>query len=64
MSAVAFSPDGKTLAYLVPAIQLAAQHRLRVVISTHTRNLQQQIIARDAPRVRDVVRWARQIIGA
>jgi ATP-dependent DNA helicase DinG len=38
---------GKTLAYLVPA----ALHGRRVVISTHTRNLQDQIAAKDAPLV-------------
>lgn len=46
---------GKSIAYLVPALLVAKDHRMRVVISTHTKNLQRQIIARDAPRVRDAL---------
>jgi ATP-dependent DNA helicase DinG len=40
---------GKTLAYLVPAVQAGR----RVVVSTATRNLQEQIAARDIPFLRD-----------
>ncbi len=40
---------GKSLAYLLPAV-LAAVHRgKRTVISTHTINLQEQLIAKDIP---------------
>ncbi len=46
---------GKSIAYLLPAMLAAAQGYKRVVISTHTRNLQAQIVKRDAPRVRDVL---------
>jgi ATP-dependent DNA helicase DinG len=42
---------GKTLAYLVPAI-LSAQ---RVVISTGTKNLQEQLFYKDVPLVRDAL---------
>ena len=42
---------GKTLAYLVPAI-LSGR---RVVISTNTRNLQDQIIRRDIPLLREIL---------
>ena len=42
---------GKTFAYLVPAL-LAGQ---RVVISTGTLNLQDQLFYRDLPRVRDAL---------
>ncbi|MBI4559610.1 MAG: DEAD/DEAH box helicase [Candidatus Hydrogenedentes bacterium] len=40
---------GKTMAYLVPAVQWAVQNRERVVISTRTINLQEQIIFKDIP---------------
>lgn len=42
---------GKTFAYLVPAL-LSAQ---KVIISTGTRNLQDQLFLRDLPRLRDVM---------
>ncbi len=40
---------GKSFAYLVPAIRRALADRKRVVISTHTIALQEQIIHRDIP---------------
>jgi ATP-dependent DNA helicase DinG len=40
---------GKSFAYLLPAIQYAVEKRKRVVISTHTISLQQQLIAKDIP---------------
>ncbi len=40
---------GKTLAYLVPAAQWATQNNERVVISTNTVNLQDQIQSKDVP---------------
>ena len=42
---------GKSLAYLVPAGLFALQHGERVLVSTHTRNLQQQLLGRDLPRL-------------
>lgn len=42
---------GKTLAYLIPA----ALSKMRIVISTATLNLQDQIIYKDIPLVRDIV---------
>ncbi len=42
---------GKTFAYLVPAL-LSGK---RVIVSTGTRNLQDQLFHRDLPRVRDVL---------
>lgn len=44
---------GKSLAYLVPAIQWVKVNRGRIVISTNTINLQQQIIHKDLP---DIIR--------
>lgn len=40
---------GKTVAYLVPAIFWAVRNRERVVVSTRTINLQEQIIRKDIP---------------
>ena len=53
---------GKSLAYLVPAINWAVVNDTPVVVSTATRNLQSQLIGSDIPRavktVRDEVRVA------
>ncbi len=40
---------GKTMAYLLPAIFWSRQNKQRVVISTHTINLQEQLIKKDIP---------------
>ncbi len=40
---------GKTFAYLIPAIFWAVSNRERVVISTNTINLQEQLVRRDIP---------------
>lgn len=43
---------GKTFAYLVPALLEARPPQLRIVISTWTRNLQEQILHKDLPLLR------------
>ncbi len=43
---------GKSLAYLVPAILWARQNEERVVVSTNTINLQEQLIRKDLPFLR------------
>jgi ATP-dependent DNA helicase DinG len=40
---------GKTLAYLLPALEMAQLHGWRVLISTHTIPLQKQILQKDLP---------------
>src|SRR5262245_37899001 len=41
---------GKSFAYLAPALEAALEdERFRVVVSTHTINLQQQLIEKDIP---------------
>ncbi|PLX75367.1 MAG: helicase [Desulfuromonas sp.] len=40
---------GKSLAYLVPAILWAVHNRERVVVSTNTINLQEQLVGKDLP---------------
>jgi Rad3-related DNA helicase/REP element-mobilizing transposase RayT len=45
---------GKSFAYLVPAIDYAVRHKKRVVISTHTISLQEQLIEKDIPLLASV----------
>src|SRR5256885_15478138 len=45
---------GKSFAYLVPAIEAAIKHKKRVVISTHTISLQEQLIDKDIPLIQSV----------
>src|SRR6478735_5118522 len=45
---------GKSFAYLLPAIDFAAKHKKRVVISTHTISLQEQLIDKDIPLIQSV----------
>ena len=45
---------GKSFAYLLPAIDYAVKHRKRVVISTHTISLQEQLIDKDIPLIQSV----------
>lgn len=45
---------GKSFAYLLPAIDRAITHHQRVVVSTHTIALQEQLIEKDIPALRAV----------
>lgn len=49
---------GKTFAYLLPAIEQALQNKRRVVISTHTISLQEQLIHKDIPFLREALESA------
>jgi ATP-dependent DNA helicase DinG len=40
---------GKTLAYLLPALRRAREHKQRIIISTGTKNLQEQLFFKDIP---------------
>ncbi|REE94317.1 ATP-dependent DNA helicase DinG [Paenibacillus taihuensis] len=40
---------GKSLGYLIPALYYGVQHNKKIVVSTHTINLQEQLRARDLP---------------
>lgn len=40
---------GKSMAYLIPALLFAAEHKERTVISTHTITLQEQLLHKDIP---------------
>jgi ATP-dependent DNA helicase DinG len=46
---------GKSLAYLIPAVLWAKSQNKKAVISTHTINLQEQLIFKDIPIVRKVL---------
>lgn len=48
---------GKSLAYLIPAFAWAAQNGHRVVISTNTINLQDQLIHKDIPDLAQALGW-------
>lgn len=45
---------GKSFAYLLPAIDYALRQKKRVVVSTHTISLQEQLIEKDIPLLRAV----------
>ncbi len=46
---------GKSLAYLVPAILFAVARKKKAVVSTHTINLQEQLIEKDLPMLRQIL---------
>ena len=46
---------GKTLAYLVPAIAAALTQKKRVIISTGTKNLQEQLMEKDIPFLQKIL---------
>lgn len=46
---------GKTLAYLIPSIEWALENEKKVVISTNTINLQEQLMNKDIPMVRKIM---------
>lgn len=49
LSVEAGTGTGKSLAYLVPAILWSRANQERVIVSTHTINLQEQLIGKDLP---------------
>ena len=46
---------GKTLAYLVPALRFAREHGQRVILSTGTKNLQEQLYFKDIPFLESIL---------
>lgn len=52
---------GKSFAYLVPAIAQAVEHGRRVVVSTYTISLQEQLIEKDIPFLQSV--WPDDLAG-
>ncbi|TDX46612.1 ATP-dependent DNA helicase [Orenia marismortui] len=45
---------GKSLAYLVPSILLALKNEEKIIISTNTINLQEQLIKKDIPLLKEI----------
>ncbi len=45
---------GKSLAYLLPAVQFAVQNDLRVIVSSNTINLQDQLFNKDIPDIQRI----------
>jgi ATP-dependent DNA helicase DinG len=43
---------GKSIAYLIPAVEWAVRNRERTVVSTNTINLQEQLVTKDLPFLR------------
>ena len=61
---------GKSFAYLLPAIERIIHHRQsqlgskqKVVISTHTIALQEQLIQKDIPLLQAVIKLVREVTG-
>jgi len=54
-AAEAGTGTGKSLAYCIPAALFALKNSCRVLVSTHTRNLQDQLVSNDIPIVKSVV---------
>ena len=46
---------GKSLAYLVPAILFAVANNKKAVVSTHTINLQEQLVEKDLPMLAQIL---------
>ena len=46
---------GKSVAYLIPAIEWAVRNRERTVVSTNTINLQEQLVTKDLPFLRSAL---------
>ena len=46
---------GKTLAYLIPAIAAATREKKRIIISTGTKNLQEQLMEKDIPFLQKIL---------
>ncbi len=46
---------GKSLAYLLPAVRYAIETGRKAIISTHTINLQEQLVRKDLPLVKNLV---------
>jgi ATP-dependent DNA helicase DinG len=46
---------GKTLAYLIPAVAAALGNKKRIIISTGTKNLQEQLMKKDIPFLQEIL---------
>src|ERR1043165_3291088 len=46
---------GKSFGYLIPSILFAVANRKKAIVSTHTINLQEQLIAKDLPLLEKIL---------
>jgi len=46
---------GKSFAYLVPSLEFAHRRKARVVVSTNTKNLQEQLFYKDLPQLKEIL---------
>ncbi|MFH0989656.1 MAG: helicase C-terminal domain-containing protein [bacterium] len=46
---------GKSLAYLTPCLLYALENKRKAIVSTHTKNLQEQLFRKDIPIVRSLI---------
>lgn len=46
---------GKSFAYLVPALEFARRNKAKVVVSTNTKNLQEQLFYKDLPQLKQML---------
>ena len=46
---------GKSFAYLVPALAFAHSRKTKIVVSTNTKNLQEQLFYKDLPQLKDML---------
>ena len=56
LAAEAGTGVGKSYGYLIPAVLHALAHRHRVIVSTHTINLQEQLLEKDIPYVQKLLK--------
>ncbi|RRD28866.1 ATP-dependent DNA helicase [Fusobacterium canifelinum] len=47
---------GKTLAYLIPAVKWAVANKKKVIIATNTINLQEQLLLKDIPLAKSIIK--------
>lgn len=53
---------GKSLAYLAPAVIMAHEAKRKAVVSTHTINLQEQLVHKDIPLLRNILPFDFQVV--
>ena len=54
---------GKSLGYLIPAANIAIKNKSKVVISTNTINLQEQLYEKDTPLLQEIYQHGTQHLG-
>ena len=52
---------GKSLAYLIPAIIYSKQNKKKIVVTTNTINLQRQLIYKDLPLLKNIIKFNAQL---